>query len=205
MIRRLITYARCALARYVAPADALPPAPQHSAASPVVALRVATQPVAAVPHAISTARRGRPVSATLVRTQELLVKRPAISAAELATALKVSPSYARTLLRRAKARTAEPVPPSAISAIAAVAPSHRAEPAVNTTILNRLEAAEREIRDLHSARVPTRSRWDLSRRAEVIRRGVAGESAAEIAANLQMPQGEVRFILKVHKVLLQES
>lgn len=146
-------------------------------------------------------RRGRPVSATLMKTIELLSRNSALTPAELSSKLGVAPSYARTLLRRARERAAEMTTPAAVVAV----PAGQTVPAIPVdSIIQRLASVESQIRRLQPGAAQfSGRRWDLSRRAEVVRRGLAGEDSSEIAAALHIPQGEVRFILKVHRLIVK--
>jgi hypothetical protein len=145
-------------------------------------------------------RRGRPMSAALLRTVECLTVRPDVTAAELAPSLGVSVSYARTLLRRARERSSsDPSPVLAPPPVAGSGPNCMDE------IVHRLVSAEREIDELRSRRAGPKGRWDISCRAEVIRRGLAGETPGQIAAALGIPGGQVRFILKIQRLLMNAS
>lgn len=128
-------------------------------------------------------KRGRPVSESLSRTVEKLRTHPDITPAELAEQLKVSRDYARTLLRRARARIEETAPapaaPVPISRLRRLA----LEPARQTAVA-----------------LPAQS-LNLNRRMQVLRRAQAGESQQAIAAAVGIPAGEVEFILKVDRIL----
>lgn len=151
---------------------------------------------------------GRPLSHSMTKAMEVVAKRPDISAAELAKALKVSSSYARTLLRRARARSADSGPavqPAALVAMpmpdaSAVSASPKLETAV-AEIATRLEETERILSALRSTPVQARANWNLNRRSEVVRLNSTGESAADIASRLAIPPGEVEFILKVDRMM----
>ncbi len=163
----------------------------------------------------------RPMPAALRKATDLLTANPNLSTADLAKLLGVSTSYARKLVRRARELAPQPecavpnravpdrvVPertlPERTAAPAPVIIERHAPPASDhlPAVLNRLESLEQELQHLRASRPENRSRWDLSRRAEVIRRGVAGEDPSHIAAAMQVPQGEVRFILKVQRLLM---
>jgi hypothetical protein len=193
MIGRLIRFVTARL--FPAPQKAAAPSSGIAPAEPRVAIPAAEPPLS---------RRGRPMSATLVRTLEMLAANPAVTPAEVSSELGVAASYARTLLRRARERSNEPAPVAARPRVQAVPAAVAPAPAPVEVLLGRLEAMESEMRELRSSGPPQprRERWDLSRRAEVIRRGLAGEDPAQIAACLRVPRGEVRFILKVQRLLM---
>ena len=138
----------------------------------------------------------------------MLSENPDITGAEVAKKLKVSQSYARTLIRRAKSRRetlAAAVPrPAVVAEKPAPVLVPTTEPAApgSTAILARLEVAEEEIARLREHRPAPRGRWDISRRAEVLRRSSQANQPEGIAAALSIPRGEVSFILKVNQVLL---
>lgn len=181
------------------------------AAEPVAAAPAATPEPEAIP-AIETARPGRPVSPSMSATLELVAKNPTISAAELSRKLSVSPSYARTLLRRARAKAAinEDSSPRTQSsaqirlALPAVAETPHLGSVVNE-LANRLGHAEDTIEHLRRARPQTRASWDLNSRAEVIRRSLGGEPREKIASDLGVPSGEIDFILKIHRIVSSQT
>jgi len=221
--------------RWLGPMPSLAPV---AVSAPVLAVpprAVAVRQLAApAPGAADSRKRGRPISDSLARTLEVLAANPEISPADLASRLRLSPSYARTLLRRARNRVPEPaakparttrgsntismqpvsmqsvsIQPVSIQqvSIQQVEPSPRTAQPVPAPddplpgLAERLHQAEVEIRQLRTARPATRVSWDVQRRAEVLRRSLAGESAQYIAADLRIPSGEVAFILKVHQIL----
>jgi hypothetical protein len=158
-----------------------------------------TPPPQPLPPVSAPTRRGRPMSPSLVRTVEFLSTRPDLTAAELAPAVGVSVSYARTLLRRARERSTEPTPH--LAPVPAAVPM--SSPDRFDDIIHRLSSAERDIHELRSRRAGPKGRLDISRRAEVIRRNLAGETSGQIAAALGLPEGEVRFILKIQRLLMK--
>jgi hypothetical protein len=147
---------------------------------------------APAPH-LPGPKPGRPISAALSRTLDALKRQPAITPAELASVLSVSPSYARTLLRRARARQPEPVQ------------SFRSiPPDVERTVHElsaRLTETENHLAALKAAPLHSRTSMHLNRRAEVLRLAEAGETESAIAARMAIPTGEVAFILKVDRLL----
>ncbi len=217
--------------RWLGPIPSLVPV---AVSAPVVAVpprAVAVRQLAApAPGVVDSGKRGRPISDSLARTLEVLAANPEISPADLASRLRLSPSYARTLLRRARNRVPEPAATPARTArgsnttsiqpisiqpvsIQPISIQQQVETASRTAqpvpapddplpgLAERLHQAEVEIRQLRTARPATKVSWDVQRRAEVLRRSLAGESAQYIAADLRIPSGEVAFILKVHQIL----
>jgi hypothetical protein len=149
----------------------------------------------------AAARKGRSTEDTLSRTVEILSSNSQVSAGEVAKSLGVSASYARSLLRRARARVAEQKP-TVISTTSSVPVNKTSNEDALTGIISRLSAAETELSQLRTRPVPKDMRWDLTTRSEVLRRHSAGEAAPVIAAALAIPQGQVRFILDVNQILL---
>ena len=49
---------------------------------------------------------------------------------------------------------------------------------------------------------PTRSGFNLNKRSQAIRMSRRGEMASQIAAALELPQGEVDLLLKVHRLVV---
>jgi DNA-binding CsgD family transcriptional regulator len=127
------------------------------------------------------------------RTLEALKHQPGITPAELASILSVSPSYARTLLRRARARKPEPVQ------------SLRSAPQDFERTVHELSArlteTENHLAALKAVPLHSRTSMHLNRRAEVLRLAEAGESESAIAGSMGIPPGEVAFILKVDRLL----
>jgi hypothetical protein len=146
---------------------------------------------------------GRPISAALSRTIEVLSRNPAINSTELAATIGVSPSYARTLLRRARARGAEPSPPAWIQSVRAISPA-APQADVNGSLRElsqRLTETEKTLAALRSVPVHGRASLNLNRRAEVLRLSEAGEEPARVAERLAIPPGEVEFVLKIDRIL----
>lgn len=152
---------------------------------------------AAIPVAVvapsQPARPGRPVSTTLLKAVEAVAAHPNITAPELASLLSISPSYGRTLLRRARARQTTPAIQQRLQ---------EPNPSVTLTDLNeRLTAAEKALAVVRSMPAHARTSLNLNRRAEVLRllnRGLSSESVAE---QLGIAPGEVDFIRKVDRML----
>jgi hypothetical protein len=155
---------------------------------------------AAPPQVGSNNKRGRPTSAALVRTIDLVRTRHDITPQEIAKELKVSPSYARTLLRRAQAK-ASSVP----ALVPAVAVPRAAIENTVARLEERLADAEQVLGSLRVTPPHARGNWNLNRRAEVLRLADTGTAAGEIAARLAIPAGEVEFILKVNRILQAAS
>jgi hypothetical protein len=65
----------------------------------------------------------------------------------------------------------------------------------------RLEETERQT-GLLAPPPPTRSGFNLSKRSQAIRMHRRGETPSQIAAALEMPQGEVDLLLKVHRIVI---
>jgi hypothetical protein len=65
----------------------------------------------------------------------------------------------------------------------------------------RLEEAERHT-GLLVPPPPTRSGFNLSKRSQAIRMHRRGETPSQIAAALELPQGEVDLLLKVHRIVI---
>ena len=151
-------------------------------------------------HASSNNKRGRPTSAALLRTIDLVRTRHDITSQEIAKELKVSPSYARTLLRRAQAKAA--------SVPALVPPVAAPRAGIENTVARleeRLADAEQVLGSLRATPPHARGNWNLNRRAEVLRLADTGTAVGEIAATLAIPAGEVEFILKVNRILQAAS
>jgi DNA-binding CsgD family transcriptional regulator len=142
------------------------------------------------------ARRSRSLSPSLTKTIDLLRQRPDLTAQDVAAELKLSPSYARTLLRRAQSHV-----PVAVPGPAPVV----AQPPVQTTIARlhqRITQTEQALAALHAAPSDMRATCaGPNRRAEILRLAESGYAAPDIAAKLAIPGGEVEFILKVNRVL----
>jgi DNA-binding CsgD family transcriptional regulator len=135
----------------------------------------------------------RPLSSTISKAMHAVSANPSISAAELAKQLKISPSYARTLLRRARSATpeqSEPQPGPAGDVQAAL-----------TNLQTRLSAAEKDLAAVRSLPVHARASLNLNRRAEVLRLLNNGLSSESIAERLGVPHGEIEFIRKVDRML----
>jgi len=148
------------------------------------------------PAATCSGKRGRPASASLLRTLDLLRQRPDITARELAEQLSVSPAYARTLLKRAQSKlSAQPV---------TLVVRETSQEVKNNELADlhaRLDETEKSLASLRSTPPQGRGSWNLNRRAEVIRMACTGMLAADIAGGLNIPRGEVEFILKVDRLL----
>ena len=157
----------------------------------------APAPPPSVPAATCSGKRGRPASASLLRTLDLLRERPGITSRELAEQLSVSPAYARTLLKRAQSKLpAQPV------ALALVRETSQEVKNNELALLHaRLDETEKSLAALRSTPPQGRGSWNLNRRAEVIRMAGAGMPAGDIAGGLNIARGEVEFILKVDRLL----
>ena len=159
------------------------PKPQPQAPPPTPA----QQPKAPVAPAAPPAR---PLSAV-----EILQIEPGISPAELASRAGVTLSYARSLVRR-RNKTA-PAP-----AKAAVPPPSREVSSLKGQVKDlakRLHETEGRLGQLNTPEPAVRAE-PVCRRTEVLDRSKAGASAAQIAEVMQIPQGEVEFILKVARI-----
>jgi hypothetical protein len=76
--------------------------------------------------------------------------------------------------------------------------------AVRVSLANlskRLEETERQT-GLLAPPPPTRSGFNLSKRSQAIRMSRRGETPSQIAAVLELPQGEVDLLLKVHRLVV---
>jgi hypothetical protein len=125
----------------------------------------------------------------------LVAENPNLTAAQLAARINVSLGYARTLLRRAKAKHDEiPAPQSAVR------PGGLDN--VVSDLRRRLDDAESR---LDSLIVPTTSTQSINynRRSQVLRLHQDGKDPASIAEKLGIPQGEVAFIVKVDRLLVR--
>jgi hypothetical protein len=149
---------------------------------------------------VASGRPGRPISTALSRTLEELTANPQITAAELASVLSVSPSYARTLLRRARARRTDGAAPARPRVIHSIARPEPSAANVQDTV-HEVSPRTPETEPALLAPAPLRGSLNLSRRSEVLRLSEAGQSAAVIAENLGVPGGEVDFILKIDRFL----
>jgi hypothetical protein len=142
-----------------------------------------------------SAPAGRAVSKsrtnTAERAAEAVRANPAINSTELAAHLGVSSSYARRLLRKVRESTDAPAGP--------VACSMPLFPASMTmeVLHGRLTEAERALEIMRSTPPALRNDWNLNRRSQVLRCHSQGLKPEQIASELQLPSGEVKFILKV--------
>jgi DNA-directed RNA polymerase specialized sigma24 family protein len=126
----------------------------------------------------------------MAKTIILLAAHPSLTGAELAQKLKVSSSYARTLLRRARSLPTEP---------------QAEQGAEITTMLQdlrqRLTSAEEDLAVVRAMPVHARASLNLNRRAEVLRLLESGLETPSVAERLGIPEGEVEFIHKVDRLL----
>lgn len=134
-------------------------------------------------------RPPRPLSPTVSKVLDLVNAKPDITATEVAAVLKLSPSYARTVLRRARsasetARCSTAVPDTAL-----------------LDLQRRLNSAEKDLAAVRSLPVHVRASLNLNRRAEVLRLLGGGLPPESVAEKLAIPQGEVDFIRKVDRML----
>ena len=155
--------------------------PSQLSRAPEVDVSAVTAPVVLT----SEPKRGRPMSSSLLRTLDLLRNRPEVTAREIGNELGVSAAYARTLLKRARAKVTESAPPARNW----------------EDIRARLDEAERSILVLRQTRPDVRTSWSLNKRAEVLRLAGSGTPGRDIAAALNIPGGEVEFILKIDQML----
>ncbi len=72
-----------------------------------------------------------------------------------------------------------------------------------SNLARRLEETERQT-GLLVPPPPTRSGFNLSRRSQAVRMARRGETPSQIAAALQLPQGEVDLLLKVHRIIIDQ-
>ena len=161
-------------------------------------------PVVKQPQAPVVARAAAPPVVTRVETKlpappverqsavDVLRNEPNLDAATLAARAGVTLSYARSLIRRRKAK-------------ALVAPSRPVKPAAAASILQTQALLQNQVNDLARrlenpqesiAKPPAL----LSRRTQVLDRSAAGLASKRIAEELAMPLGEVDFILKVEQL-----
>jgi hypothetical protein len=193
------------------PSAAMQPVAELTPIERLAPKRSAIPPAAVKP---ALAKAARPEAASLVRTLELLCERPGLTARDLVQELSLSPSYSRRLLKRAKAKmNAEPASRPAVGRTREAAP----EPALQLALVGnskketatqglaelqaRLEQTEKSLATLCATPIQARGAWNLNRRAEVIRMAGEGAAAADIARSLNIPGGEVEFILKVDRML----
>ena len=76
--------------------------------------------------------------------------------------------------------------------------------AVRVSLANlskRMEETEKQT-GLLAPPPPTRSGFNLSKRSQAIRMSRRGETPSQIAAALELPQGEVDLLLKVHRIVV---
>jgi hypothetical protein len=206
VIDRLLASARQLLAKDYAQvaSGAWRPDPQPPA-EPVSPGLIAAEPETSRPGERSG--RGRPMSEPLRRTINALAANPRITPAALAADLGVTGSYARTLLRRARERHQTQVENYSLPAERRPEPSGpppvRQDAITVPELLQRLSALELQIAEIRTARLAPVSgtRWDLSRRDEVIRRSLDGQSPDEIAEATNLARDEAAFIMKVHRLL----
>ena len=162
--------------------NALRPEAAMAAAPPV---RTAAQRRTAV-----VAPGERRNSPAMARTLVLLAANPSLTASEVAQKAKVSPSYARTLLRRARAHATE---------------AGTAQGTEITTMLQdlqqRLTSTEEDLAAVRAMPVHARASLNLNRRAEVLRLLEGGLAPQSVAERLGIPEGEVDFIRKVDGML----
>jgi DNA-binding CsgD family transcriptional regulator len=135
---------------------------------------------------------GKAPSSAVNRTMELLARNPDLTAAQLASLLNVSQSYARTLLRRAKMAAPQP-------GTAAVVPAGPDWQATVRQLAQRLEETESTLERLRSTPATTHPAA-ANRRADVLKLVADGQSSQSIAAALGIPTGEVEFIVKIDRM-----
>jgi len=70
-----------------------------------------------------------------------------------------------------------------------------------SNLSKRLEETERQT-GLLAPPPPTLSGFNLSKRSQAVRMHRRGETPSQIAAALQLPQGEVDLLLKVHRMVV---
>lgn len=171
---------------------------------PVVSVVPANANLPAMREPLPAPKSGRPIAAALTRAVEALTKNPRITPGELAASLSVSPSYARTLLRRARARLAERPDAPQASPIHRVPPMHAAPGGTAPSLQdlsNRLTETEKSLAALRTVPVHARVSLNLNRRAEILRLTEAGHDASVIARQLGIPAGEVDFVVKINHML----
>ena len=175
-------------------------------------------PVAPAPELLSrpvipAPKPERPAASSLARAVDLVRERPNMTARDLAMELSLTPSYARTLLKRALAKLAseEPLVPTP-EPVAEIAEETVAAPVQLALVAgprmpeladlqSRLEQAEKSLAHLCAAPAPVRVALSVNRRAEVVRMAGGGMGTSDIAAVLGIPGGEVDFIVKMHRLL----
>jgi hypothetical protein len=146
---------------------------------------------AAPPTPVRASKQGRPLSPALTKAVELLAANPCITAAEVAASIGVTPSYGRTLMRRARSRVADaPTEPNLSGVQPTLADLHQ-----------RLAFAERDLAAVRAMPVHARASLNLNRRAEVLRLLGGGLAPECVADRLAIPQGEVEFIRKVDRLI----
>ncbi|HYI96078.1 MAG TPA: hypothetical protein VEX68_21220 [Bryobacteraceae bacterium] len=148
-------------------------------AEPPVVTRVETKPPAA-PE--------RPQSAV-----ELLRNEPNLDAATLAARAGVTLSYARSLIRRRKAK-------ALLAPARPVRPAPAAASFMQTQALLQTQVADLARRLDNPGESIAKPPALLSRRTQVLDRSAAGIGAKRISEELAMPMGEVDFILKVEQL-----
>ena len=150
------------------------------------------QPVAAPPPPVSPATALARMSPAVTRAAELLAVRPRITPAELASELRISVSYARSLMRRARLQPPSPPPePTCLSDLDGTLQD----------LQQRLASAERDLAAVRALPVHGRAALNLNRRAEVLRLLGGGLAPESVAERLAIPQGEVEFIRKVDRIV----
>ena len=145
------------------------------------------------PDTLSAVKVPVRVSPAVARAAEVLAARPRITPAELASELRISASYARTLMRRARLQSAgAPAGPTAL-------------PNLDGTLHDlqqRLALAERDLAVVRAMPAQVRTTTlNLNRRAEVLRLLGGGLEPELVAERLAIPQGEVEFIAKVDRMV----
>lgn len=143
-----------------------------------------------VPLVPAVSRPRRAFSPTVLKAIDLLNAKPDITASEIATVLRLSASYARTVLRRARSASETAACSTAVPDTALL------------ELQRRLDLAEKDLAVIRSLPPHMRASLNLNRRAEVLRLLGGGLPPESVAEKLAIPPGEVEFIRKVDRMLV---
>jgi len=187
LIERLTSWVRARLAGPQVRAVEQPAPVLKQAPAPAVA-RPAEPPVVARVETKPQAAPGERQSAV-----EILRNEPNLDAATLAARAGVTLSYARSLIRRRKAK-----PLVATTRPVRTAPA--AASFMQTQALLQTQVADLARRLDNPGESIAKPPALLSRRTQVLDRSAAGIGAKRISEELAMPMGEVDFILKVDQL-----
>ena len=150
---------------------------------------------------------GRPMSPSLAKAIELVSSNDNITPQDLAKEIGVSKDYARTLIKRAKSKLSERTP-KLVSTLSHVVEEKGPVPAFEVSdavdeLRRSLHQTQAQVEQLLQAPALPRTSLNANRRANVLRLQQKGRPAQEIARELGINLGEVEFILKVNRLVVE--